>query len=115
MCLAEIRAASSSSAGLPEPQSGEKLLLALEPRADQDAGLVWIADHFLHDAIAALAVGVGDPHTEGVLRERLQARLEVAALLIERSFAFPARTLQRMRAGRATVFPAVPTVYATLI
>jgi len=70
MCLAEIRAASSSSAGLPEPQSGEKLLVALEPRADQDAGLVWIADHFLHDAIAALAVGVGDPHSEGILCTR---------------------------------------------
>ena len=38
-----------------------------------------------------------------------------ATLLLERSFAFPARTLQRMRSERATVFPAVPTVYATLI
>ena len=37
-----------------------------------------------------------------------------ATLLLERSFAFPARTLQRMRAEEATVFPAVPTVYATL-
>ena len=85
MCLAEIRAASSSSAGLPEPQSGEKLLVALEPRTDQDAGLVRITDHFLHDAIAALAVGVGDPHAEGVVRERLEARLEVTALIMEKA------------------------------
>jgi long-chain acyl-CoA synthetase len=36
-------------------------------------------------------------------------------LLLERTFAFPARTLERMHAEQATVFPAVPTVYATLI
>lgn len=49
------------------------------------------------------------------LSQLLLTTLLGATLLIERSFAFPARTLQRMRAGRATVFPAVPTVYATLI
>lgn len=36
-------------------------------------------------------------------------------LLLERSFTFPARTLQRMRQQEATVFPAVPTVYATIV
>ena len=36
-------------------------------------------------------------------------------LLLERSFAFPARTLERMRSEQPTVFPAVPTVYATLV
>jgi long-chain acyl-CoA synthetase len=38
-----------------------------------------------------------------------------ATLLLERTFAFPGRTLERMHVERATVFPAVPTVYATLI
>jgi amino acid adenylation domain-containing protein len=36
-------------------------------------------------------------------------------LLLERTFAFPARTLERMQAEAATVFAAVPTVYATLL
>jgi long-chain acyl-CoA synthetase len=51
--------------------------------------------------------------TYGLSQLLLTSRLG-ATLLLERSFAFPARTLQRMRAERATVFPAVPTVYATL-
>lgn len=38
-----------------------------------------------------------------------------ATLLLERSFAFPAKTLERLREEQATVFPAVPTVYATLL
>jgi long-chain acyl-CoA synthetase len=38
-----------------------------------------------------------------------------ATLLLERSFTFPTRTLQRMRREEATVFPAVPTVYATIL
>jgi long-chain acyl-CoA synthetase len=38
-----------------------------------------------------------------------------ATLLLERSFTFPAKTLSRMRAEQATVFPAVPTVYATIL
>lgn len=37
------------------------------------------------------------------------------AFLLERSFAFPAKTLARIRSEQPTVFPAVPTVYATLI
>jgi acyl-coenzyme A synthetase/AMP-(fatty) acid ligase len=36
-------------------------------------------------------------------------------LLLERTFAFPARTLERMHAEEATVFAAVPTVFATLL
>jgi long-chain acyl-CoA synthetase len=35
--------------------------------------------------------------------------------LLERSFAFPARTIERMESERPTIFPAVPTVYATLV
>jgi long-chain acyl-CoA synthetase len=38
-----------------------------------------------------------------------------ATLLLERSFTFPAKTLSRMREEGATVFPAVPTVYATIL
>jgi long-chain acyl-CoA synthetase len=38
-----------------------------------------------------------------------------ATLLLERTFAFPARTLERMHAEEATVFAAVPTVFATLL
>jgi long-chain acyl-CoA synthetase len=37
-----------------------------------------------------------------------------ATLLLERSFSFPARTLARVRAQHATIFPAVPTVFATI-
>ena len=36
-------------------------------------------------------------------------------LLLERSFTFPAKTLARMREEQATVFPAVPTVFATIL
>lgn len=38
-----------------------------------------------------------------------------ATLLLERSFTFPAKTLARMRDEDATVFPAVPTVFATIL
>jgi long-chain acyl-CoA synthetase len=36
-------------------------------------------------------------------------------LLVERSFTFPPRVLELARLERATVFPGVPTVYATLL
>jgi acyl-CoA synthetase (AMP-forming)/AMP-acid ligase II len=49
------------------------------------------------------------------LSQLLLAMRTCGTLLLERSFAFPARTLQRMRSEQATVFPAVPTVYATLL
>jgi amino acid adenylation domain-containing protein len=38
-----------------------------------------------------------------------------ATLVLERSFAYPARTIQRVEEERVTVFPGVPTVYATLV
>ena len=38
-----------------------------------------------------------------------------ATLLVERSFTFPPRVLELARRERATVFPGVPTVYATLL
>ena len=36
-------------------------------------------------------------------------------LVLERSFAFPAQTLKRIEEEQVTVFPGVPTVYATLV
>ena len=36
-------------------------------------------------------------------------------LVLERSFAFPAQTLKRIEQEQVTVFPGVPTVYATLV
>lgn len=52
--------------------------------------------------------------TYGLSQLLLAVRLG-APLLLERSFAFPAKTLERIRRERATVLAAVPTVYATLI
>ena len=53
-------------------------------------------------------------YTYGLSQLLLAVRLG-ATLLLERTFAFPARTLERMHTERATVFGAVPTVYATLL
>lgn len=52
--------------------------------------------------------------TYGLNQLLLTARFG-ATLLLERSFAFPTRTLQRMREEQATVFPAVPTVFVTIL
>jgi long-chain acyl-CoA synthetase len=52
--------------------------------------------------------------TYGLSHLLLTVRLG-ATLLLERNFAFPAKTLRRLRESRATVFPAVPTVFATII
>ncbi len=52
--------------------------------------------------------------TYGLSQLLLAARLS-GTLLLERTFAFPGRTLERMHSERATVFGAVPTVYATLL
>lgn len=52
--------------------------------------------------------------TYGLSQLLLTTRLG-ATLLLERSFAFPAKTLARMRGEQATVFPAVPTVFTTII
>ncbi len=38
-----------------------------------------------------------------------------ATLVIERSFAYPAQTLKRLEDESVTVFPGVPTIYATLV
>ena len=53
-------------------------------------------------------------YTYGLSQLLLAARLG-GTLLLERTFAFPGRTLERMHSERATVFAAVPTVYATLL
>ena len=52
--------------------------------------------------------------TYGLSQLLLTARLG-ATLLLERSFAFPAKTMARMRDQEATVFPAVPTAFATIV
>ena len=52
--------------------------------------------------------------TYGLTQLLLAARVG-ATLLVERSFTFPAKTLARLREEEATVFPAVPTVYATIL
>jgi long-chain acyl-CoA synthetase len=52
--------------------------------------------------------------TYGLNQLFLAARLG-ATVLLERSFTFPTKTLRRMREEEATVFPAVPTVYATIL
>ena len=38
-----------------------------------------------------------------------------ATLVVERSFAYPAKTLKRLDEESVTVFPGVPTIYATLV
>jgi long-chain acyl-CoA synthetase len=53
-------------------------------------------------------------YTYGLSQLLLAARLG-ATFLLERTFAFPTRTLERMHTERASVFGAVPTVYATLL
>src|SRR5262249_48129032 len=70
-----------------ELESGEELRLALESRVDQDAGPMGVGDHFLDDAVAALALGVGDAHTERVILERLHAGIEVATLVVKEALA----------------------------
>jgi len=52
--------------------------------------------------------------TYGLNQLLLTTRLG-ATLLLERSFAFPARTLRRVREEEATVFPGVPTIYVTIV
>ena len=52
--------------------------------------------------------------TYGLSQLLLTVRLG-ATLLLERSFTFPAKTLARLRDEEATVFPAVPTVFATIL
>jgi acyl-CoA synthetase (AMP-forming)/AMP-acid ligase II len=49
----------------------------------------------------------------GLSQLLLTARLG-ATLVLERSFAYPAKTLQRLEANEATIFPGIPTIFATL-
>jgi long-chain acyl-CoA synthetase len=49
------------------------------------------------------------------LSQLLLALHRGGTLLLERTFAFPGRTLERMHNERATMFGAVPTVFATLL
>jgi long-chain acyl-CoA synthetase len=53
-------------------------------------------------------------YTYGLSQLLLGVRV-AGTVLLERTFAFPARTLERMHTEQATVFAAVPTVYATLL
>jgi acyl-CoA synthetase (AMP-forming)/AMP-acid ligase II len=50
----------------------------------------------------------------GLYQLLMSARLG-ATLVLERSFVFPAQTVRRVEEEGVTVFPGVPTVYATLI
>lgn len=49
------------------------------------------------------------------LTQLLTAFATGATLVLERSFAFPAKVLETLSRERATVFPAVPTMYAMLM
>jgi long-chain acyl-CoA synthetase len=49
------------------------------------------------------------------LYQLLMSVLRGGTLVLERSFAFPAQIVKRVQAEEATVFPGVPTVYATLL
>ena len=49
------------------------------------------------------------------LYQLLMNVLKGGTLILERSFAFPAQIVKRVQEEEATVFPGVPTVYATLL
>ena len=49
------------------------------------------------------------------LYQLLMTVLKGGTLVLERSFAFPAQIVKRVQEEEATVFPGVPTVYATLL
>jgi amino acid adenylation domain-containing protein len=49
------------------------------------------------------------------LYQLLMNVLKGGTLVLERSFAFPAQIVKRVQEEQATVFPGVPTVYATLL
>ena len=49
------------------------------------------------------------------LYQLLMNVLKGGTLVLERSFAFPAQIVKRVQEAEATVFPGVPTVYATLL
>lgn len=82
------------------------------------AGLVFatesIADYLRLDESDRILSVLPIAFTYGLSQLLLTVRLG-ATLLLERSFTFPAKTLARLRDEEATVFPAVPTVFATII
>jgi acyl-coenzyme A synthetase/AMP-(fatty) acid ligase len=82
------------------------------------AGLVFvtasIAEYLRLDADDRILSVLPIAFTYGLSQLLLSVALG-ATLLLERSFTFPAKTLARMRQEEATVFPAVPTVFATII
>jgi long-chain acyl-CoA synthetase len=82
------------------------------------AGLVFatvsIADYLRLDENDRILSVLPIAFTYGLSQLLLSVRLG-ATLLLERSFTFPAKTLARLRDEEATVFPAVPTVFATII
>ena len=73
-----------------------------------------IAEYLRLDADDRILSVLPLAYTYGLSQLLLTARLG-GTLLLERNFAFPGRTLERMYSEQATVFPAVPTVYATLL
>jgi long-chain acyl-CoA synthetase len=82
------------------------------------AGLVFatesIADYLRVGADDRILSVLPIAFTYGLSQLLLSARIG-ATLLLERSFTFPAKTLSRLRDEQATVFPAVPTVFATIL
>jgi long-chain acyl-CoA synthetase len=82
------------------------------------AGLVFatesIAEYLKLDESDRILSVLPIAFTYGLSQLLLSVRLG-ATLLLERSFTFPAKTLARLRDEEATVFPAVPTVFATIL
>jgi long-chain acyl-CoA synthetase len=82
------------------------------------AGLVFatasIAEYLQLDADDRILSVLPIAFTYGLSQLLLSVALG-ATLLLERSFTFPAKTLGRLRDEEATVFPAVPTVFATIL
>jgi long-chain acyl-CoA synthetase len=73
-----------------------------------------IAEYLRLDAEDRILSVLPLAYTYGLSQLLLAVRLG-GTLLLERTFAFPGRTLERMHSEHATVFAAVPTVYATLL
>jgi acyl-CoA synthetase (AMP-forming)/AMP-acid ligase II len=73
-----------------------------------------IAEYLRMDASDRILSVLPLAFTYGLSQLLLAVRVS-GTLILERSFAFPAQTLRRLREERATVFPAVPTVFATIL
>ena len=124
-----FREAIGASAGDPEPAAMQPAELATlvytsgttgEPKGvmHSHAGLVFatesIADYLRLGEDDRILSVLPIAFTYGLSQLLLSVRLG-ATLLLERSFTFPAKTLARLRDEEATVFPAVPTVFATIL